>query len=199
MKILNIITGLIYIIGDAFLELIAKNCWVIGTLWYLIVFLAVGYFSIIGGLVIAFISIFFYLSFRENYLNELEETYESGWEISVIGIFLAFSLIVINAITTPYTYTKLGDFNLTKKELFYTVYKTDENGTKTSKELSSINTKLVVNNSMIKVSIKGCKEGMTTIYKETQENKYVPWLTFLDVDYRAECSNKMTHYKRVVK
>ena len=224
MRILNIIIGLIYIIGDAikniilialgifqtflldnkknnaFLELISRNCWIIGVIWFLTVFFIIGYFSIIVAFIVAFISMFFYSSFREDYLKG-KGNYEGGWDVSAsgIGMLLVVVLIVLNANSTPYTYTELGNYNLTKKDLFYTSFKTDENGTKTTKELNHRYVKLVVNNKIIKTSVSGCKEGTAIIYEESQKNAFVPWLTFLDVDYRAGCSNDMSNYKRVTK
>jgi len=225
MKILNVITGLFFIIIDlikggfsilidtvllflgqnrkqnTFIKLFMGNCWITFGLVLLVPFFIVGHFSVIAGLIALFASSFFVSEYRkQNYDHYFNDSYESGYDVS--GTFITLGLVIagllLSNINTAYEYSSLGSTNISKQELTYEIKIRDKENKYTGKTKTSHyrNITMVLNGMEIKVNVSGCKAGKHEIFKEVLPIKYTH-LNYLDVDYFADCSKEMRKYNTI--
>jgi len=237
-SILNIIMGFLYIIGDLlkqttiivigsvtmfftqnrknneFLKFIGNNCWIINFMVILSIFYIVSLYSTVLGLIVAFVSIFWFFDVRKNLFMKYDRTEGYGDGYDLFGSIFAMGLIIITLIlsnvNSAYHYEPVGKYKFTKDNFFYQdtkdVEETNDKGetVKVRKKVQKahVYNDMVLDNKEIKVYVKGCKEpGKYSILKETMPITYIPGFKykFFYKNYFLECSNGYRHYKKIEK
>jgi len=224
MKILNILIGLFYIIGDLikkffsiligsvalfftsnrknneFLKLMTMNCWLVPFALMTLSIWVMGHISVLIAIVISFIFSFVFSNRREQaYNNYHGDSYEGGYDVFGVFASLAFmaALLIVSNSQTAYKYDKIGTATLVKSDLVYNKTKTDEKGNKSTSEHKHTYKKMVINGIEISVSINGCSEGEVKIFEETLPITYFPGTAYINSDYVAGCSSSKKNYKEI--
>jgi hypothetical protein len=226
MKIVNIIAGLSLIIIDlikqgflivvgaitmffvsnkdnnVFIRLFMYNCWITFGIMIFSVFFIVGQFSVMLGLIAAFIMSFPISTYRDTNYNKYHGgKYDS--EYDVVGTFLTLVLIILililNNMKVAYEYDKLGKFSFTDKELFYEkiIRDTKSHYTDKTKKTAKRYVEMSFKGKRISVNVMGCEVGEHIIFEETLPIKFIPTVKYLYTDYYAECSKEKTNYKEI--
>ena len=208
-KIIDIFLGLIFILWDvisnlfklfidsiitflgkskkdnAFLRLIAKECFLVDFTVFTLVFLAVAQFSYFGALIFTFIFLFWFYDVKDRWWREHNSSFSDGsFTTAALLFFLSATIMgLVIYVNTPYKYVEIGEITLTNKDI-------KKAGKNVNTRHPSIDFKY--DNWEHSVRIGKCKEGAHKIYKESVEANLV---NFLYTDYMLKCSGEMSNIK----
>ena len=178
---------------NQFIALLAAENWVVDIIIFLGIFLIIGHYSLSLGVFITFISYFVVFIFKKDWWeNNTNRAFRDGNHLfSTISSFLIIAITICYiTINIPYKYERIGTLVIKNSDLNHS-YINNQGEKKTIKHRFI---EFNYMNNLEEINLFKCKEGKTTVYKETMQPF---WFKIIKTDFVLGCSGEMMEYKNL--